>query len=214
MIPENNSIKYRDFINHVSKLADYDNSHIIISITEDVIKKLISKYNVDMITNNKKDGGIYYGTKFEHSNNHLNKIKTLNLQIDELAAYNHLAIYLRWCYEHELLTKEISSLIKEQKDDLRKLISSSAFNGGLYSSHFNELGKVFTKEFYSGKSIGYYPQCIDFYAKRFFGEEKYNSAEFKDEAYLFIPYDETYYQGLSKYIDKAWHDFMVKYKIS
>ena len=34
-------------------------------------------------------------------------------------------------------------------------------------------------------------------------EEKYNCEEYKNEAYLFVPYNEKYYQGLSKYIDEA-----------
>ena len=37
--------------------------------------------------------------------------------------------------------------------------------------------------------------------------EKYNCEEYKDEAYLFVPYDEEYYKGLSEYIDIAWKKF-------
>ena len=40
--------------------------------------------------------------------------------------------------------------------------------------------------------------------------KKYHCEEYKDEAYLFVPYDEEYYQGLSKYIDKAWEKFNEK----
>lgn len=31
--------------------------------------------------------------------------------------------------------------------------------------------------------------------------------EIKNEAYLFVPYNEEYYQGLAMYIEEAWQEF-------
>ena len=52
-----------------------------------------------------------------------------------------------------------------------------------------------------------FPHCVDMHALSVLGEEKYNCAEYKNEAYLFVPYNEEYYQGLSKYIDEAYKKF-------
>ena len=75
--------------------------------------------------------------------------------------------------------------------------------------HFNNIGKEFVSYFYrfNMHSTDYYPTCVDDWAETFLGSEKYHCEEYKDEAYLFVPYDEVYYQGLSKYIDKNWEKF-------
>ena len=48
------------------------------------------------------------------------------------------------------------------------------------------------------------PRDIDDYALRFFGPERYHSDEFQDEAYLFIPFDEDYYQAMAKVIEERF----------
>ena len=55
-----------------------------------------------------------------------------------------------------------------------------------------------------------YPCDVDRFALEYYGKERYNSDEFKDEAYLFIPYDEEYYQGMKKYIDFHYAIFKSK----
>ena len=84
------------------------------------------------------------------------------------------------------------------------------FNGTLKLGYFNDLGRRFSLAYYvfNSSEDRYYPRCVDIYAEKFFGTAKYNSEEFKDEAYLFVPYDEDYYQGLSRYIDDAFKRFI------
>ena len=38
----------------------------------------------------------------------------------------------------------------------------------------------------------------------YFGSEQYYSDKFQEEAYLFIPFDEEYYQAMAKVIDKRF----------
>ena len=45
------------------------------------------------------------------------------------------------------------------------------------------------------------------YAEKVLGSERYNCAEYKNEGYLFAPYGEKYYKGLSKYITKEWKKY-------
>ena len=218
MIPDKTSIPYEDFINNINKTNYYDNNHIIVSLTENNIKDL-AKYSVDMITNEKREV-IYLGKTLDNGYNHSNKIKNLKLDLDDLAGYNHLAIYLRYFTEHNLLSKELlrtfpelPNIVKEGKQDLREIIcNNKVFSGCLKANHFNDLAKKFSKQFYvfNTESQAFYPRCVDVYAEEYFGKEKYNSKEFYNEAYLFVPYNEDYYQGLSKYIDEAWHKFLEK----
>lgn len=134
------------------------------------------------------------------------------LPLEDECAWNHLALYLRWCLEHELVSEELLKQLLEWKGmDLREVIRTNEWcNGSLKTCCFNELGKKFTKYFYhfNLENTNSYPDCVDRYAKDYFGEERYQSVEFQDEAYLFVPYDETYYLGMKKYIDKAWYEFV------
>lgn len=215
-IPDSNDIPYEDFIKHIDILENYDANHLIISLTEDKIYELSSNYAVNMTTKERVKG-VYFGTTLDDGRNHLNKIRQLGLDIEELAAFNHLAVFLRWMSEHDMLSERlmndvpnIKEVIADKKTDLRLLLlQEPSFGCELKANHFNELGKEFAKDFYKFGSGGY-PLCVDQFAMKVLGKKKYNSKEFKNEAYLFNPYNEEYYQGLSKYIDKAWKEFQSK----
>ena len=45
---------------------------------------------------------------------HLESIEEKELPIDPINAYNHMAIYLRWCMEHELMGEDF---LKEHGED-------------------------------------------------------------------------------------------------
>ncbi len=52
---------------------------------------------------------------------HIESIEEKELPIDPINAYNHMAIYLRWCMEHDLMgedfLKEYSEVTKQVKAD-------------------------------------------------------------------------------------------------
>ena len=58
--------------------------------------------------------------------------------------------------------------------------------------------------YYGEGDSPYYPADVDDNALRFFGLERYHSNEFQDEAYLFIPFDEDYYQAMAKVIEERF----------
>ena len=45
---------------------------------------------------------------------HLETIREKHLPVDEINAYNHMAIYLRWCMEHDLMSVEFIERYSEQ----------------------------------------------------------------------------------------------------
>lgn len=210
-IPEYNKIKYEDFINNVEKIGDYDSDHIIVSLNENMINDLVSKYSVDLLTGKRNDG-VPYSKTYDDGMNHLSKIQNKHLNVDEFNAYSHLAIYYRWCAKHHLLSDKVKNKYPNLSDenDLRKIIcNDELFKGKIQKCHFNKEGQNFAEYFYqfNASNDDYYPRCVDLYAEEYFGKEKYNSKEFQDEEYLFIPYNEDYYHGLAKYIDKAWEKY-------
>lgn len=200
-------IPYDYFIDHIHNKKDYDSSHYLLSATQEEI--------YDIIYNHQRNDHEYFclGRIIDMGSNHSHKIKDKQFQLEEITGYNHLAILLRWCQEHNLLSErllnECPSLLDNNQDYRQIIYNERIFLGALRLEHFNEIGQDFIKEYYifNRGHIDYYPHCVDMYAMDYFGREKYNSEEFKDEAYLFVPYDEDYYQGLSQYIDRAWQIF-------
>ena len=146
---------------------------------------------------------------------HIESIEEKELPIDPINAYNHMAIYLRWCMEHELMgedfLKEHGEVVKQVKADpasvdLRAFIQDE-LDGCLFSVLFNQQGRAFAGYYYGEGDSPYYPADIDDNALRFFGPERYHSNEFQQEAYLFIPFDEDYYQAMAEVIGERFENW-------
>ena len=146
---------------------------------------------------------------------HIESIEEKGLPIDPINAYNHMAIYLRWCMEHDLMgeefLKEYGEVAKQVKADpasvdLRAFIQNE-LDGCLFSVLFDQKGRAFAGYYYGEGDSPYYPADVDDNALRFFGPERYYSEEFQDEAYLFIPFDEDYYQAMAEMIEKRFSNW-------
>ena len=132
--------------------------------------------------------------------------------MDEINAYNHMAIYLRWCMEHDLMSVEFIERYSEQyqafladikQADLRSFIRD-VLKGQLFGALFNEKGAAFAGYYYGESDSPYYPSDIDSYAVSVIGPERNYSEEIQDEAYLFIPFDEDYYQAMAEVIEERF----------
>ena len=143
---------------------------------------------------------------------HLESIQEKGLPVDEINAYNHMAIYLRWCMEHDLMSAEFMKRYWEQvqpfmadlsRADLRGFIRDQ-LKGQLFGALFNKEGAAFAGYYYGEADSPYFPSDIDNYALEYFGSEQYYSDKFQDEAYLFIPFDENYYQAMAKVMEKRF----------
>jgi len=143
---------------------------------------------------------------------HLKSIQEKGLPVDEINAYNHMAIYLRWCMEHDLMSAEFMERYWEQvqpfmadlsRADLRGFIRDQ-LKGQLFGALFNKEGAAFAGYYYGEADSPYFPSDIDNYALEYFGSEQYYSDKFQDEAYLFIPFDENYYQAMAKVMEKRF----------
>lgn len=146
---------------------------------------------------------------------HIESIEEKELPIDPINAYNHMAIYLRWCMEHDLMgedfLKEHGEVVKQVKADpasvdLRAFIQDE-LDGCLFSVLFNHQGRAFAGYYYGEGDSPYYPADIDDYALKYFGPSRYHSNEFQQEAYLFIPFDEKYYQAMAEVIEERFENW-------
>ena len=114
---------------------------------------------------------------------HIESIEEKGLPIDPINAYNHMAIYLRWCMEHDLMgeefLKEYGEVAKQVKADpasvdLRAFIQNE-LDGCLFSVLFDQKGRAFAGYYYGEGDSPYYPADVDDNALRFFGSERYHS---------------------------------------
>ena len=185
---------------------------------------LLDKMNgISFVVNPTRQNAITRGTlsnddfdgEMDDASYHLESIEEKELPIDPINAYNHMAIYLRWCMEHDLMgedfLKEYSEVAKQVKADpasvdLREFIRDE-LDGCLFSVLFNQQGRAFAGYYYGEGDSPYYPADVDDNALRFFGPERYHSDEFQDEAYLFIPFDEDYYQAMAEVIEERFENW-------
>ncbi len=209
LMPDDNYIPYEDFIQNIMMADYYDAGHITFKLSDDMVEELISRFSTDVNTKEKVNG-IYWGKMLDSGYWHTRKPKDMDLDIDEINGYNHIAVFLRWAKENDYLSEELVSRcpeIMEENPDYRKLLHEHyALGRKLRIRHFKEEIKPFVLKFYVFGDNGF-PGCVDKYAEKVLGTEKYNCDEYKNEAYLFVPYDEEYYKGLSEYIDKAFREY-------
>ena len=189
-------------------------------LEHDVDALLNKMAGISFVVNPTRQDAITRGTlsnddfdgEMDDASYHIESIEEKELPIDPINAYNHMAIYLRWCMEHDLMSedflKEYSEVTKQVKADpanvdLREFIRDE-LDGCLFSVLFNHQGRAFAGYYYGEGDSPYYPADVDDNALCFFGPERYHSDEFQDEAYLFIPFDEDYYQAMAEVIEERF----------
>ena len=192
-------------------------------LEHDVDALLNKMRGISFVVNPTRQNAITRGTlsndnfdgEMDDASYHLESIEEKELPIDPINAYNHMAIYLRWCMEHDLMgedfLKEYSEVAKQVKADpasvdLREFIRDE-LDGCLFSVLFNQQGRAFAGYYYGEGDSPYYPADIDDYALKYFGPSRYHSNEFQQEAYLFIPFDEDYYQAMAEVIGERFENW-------
>lgn len=158
-----------------------------------------------------------FGDILDTVGDHACKIEEKELDISDINGADHIAAFLRWMIEHDMINDEFLDyfadefrLIRSGELDIRKFLINS-LDGELNKELFTEEGKAFSGyyyDFYGDGDAPCYPSDVDSMALDYFGEERYNSDEFSDEAYLFVPFDEAYFEHMSGYIDKAYNKFL------
>lgn len=157
-----------------------------------------------------------HAERFDNLHRHSRKVISKGLPVEPINGCNHIAIFVRWCITHHLLEEGFykycsefaQSVLDRNILDLRPFFIET-LGAMLEINQFSFVGANFLIYYYTGvEGRPYYPADVDDYAEKFFGTERYNCEEFQDEAYMFVPYDETYYNGMSEYIQRAFDEFL------
>lgn len=187
-------------------------------ICPDDALETINPLRLNVVTDAEKIG--YDISYIDDAKKHEEKIEELHLSADELAPYNHMAIYLRWCIEHNLMSQPflfrhgdlVDRVKAEDSIDLREFIRDNEdLHGGLSTILLNRVGTMFTKWYnWENRSTPYaYIKDIQAYAMDYFKGRIWNSEDETDAAYLLQPWTEKYYHDMAALIDsrfKEWED--------
>lgn len=187
-------------------------------ICPDDALETINPLRLNVVTDAEKIG--YDISYIDDAKKHEEKIEELHLSADELAPYNHMAIYLRWCIEHNLMSQPflfrhgdlVDRVKAEDSIDLREFIrDNEELHGGLSTILLNRVGTMFTKWYnWENRSTPYaYIKDIQAYAMDYFKGRIWNSEDETDAAYLLLPWTEKYYHDMAALIDsrfKEWED--------
>ena len=187
-------------------------------ICPDDALETINPLRLNVVTDAEKIG--YDISYIDDAKKHEEKIEELHLSADELAPYNHMAIYLRWCIEHNIMSQpflfrhgDLVDRVKvEDSIDLREFIRDNEdLHGGLSTILLNRGGTMFTKWYnWENRSTPYaYIKDIQAYAMDYFKGRIWNSEDETDAAYLLLPWTEKYYHDMAALIDsrfKEWED--------
>lgn len=215
-LPGGEEVNFYQVIPLYEDELDYKLEHDVDALLDKMagISFVVNPTRQDAITRGTLSNDDFDG-EMDDASYHIESIEEKELPIDPINAYNHMAIYLRWCMEHDLMgedfLKEYSEVAKQVKDDsasvdLREFIRDE-LDGCLFSVLFNQQGRAFAGYYYGEGDSPYYPADVDDNALRFFGPGRYHSDEFQDEAYLFIPFDEDYYQAMAEVIGERFENW-------
>lgn len=147
---------------------------------------------------------------------HASKVEEKELDIPDISGANHIAAFFLWALDNDLVSDDFIDYFDEEIEqirsgeyDVRKFIINS-LDGELTMDMFTDEGQSFAQyyyDFYHSDDEPCYPGDVDKMALDYFGEERYNSDEFSDEAYLFVPFDENYHKAMRKYIEENYKKF-------
>ena len=212
-LPGGEEVNFYQVIPLYEDELDYKLEHDVDALLDKMagISFVVNPTRQDAITRGTLSNDDFDG-EMDDASYHIESIEEKELPIDPINAYNHMAIYLRWCMEHDLMGEEFlaeyGEVVEKVKADsasvdLREFIRDE-LDGCLFSVLFNHQGRAFAGYYYGEGDSPYYPADVDDNALCFFGPERYHSDEFQDEAYLFIPFDEDYYQAMAEVIEERF----------
>lgn len=142
-------------------------------------------------------------------------------QTGELAAFNHMAVLLRWLIENDLVNDSFKAKYSDEINkvktapdsiDLRLFIADKLI-GALRCEILKEDAVDFIQSYcfndIEGGVKGEYYDALEDYAVEYFEENNIDTDEMCDLEFLFMKYTENYYQDLAKILDeyyKEWYD--------
>ena len=215
-LADGDEVNFYQLIPLYKEEIDFKREHGVDELLEkcsDETLEVIDPQRLNVITDADKID--YDDALMESAEEHIKVIEEKKLPVGELAAYNHLAIYLRWSIEHDFMSnpflrshgETVEAVKKGGLTDLRPFMrDDDDINGKLSLTYFNHEGTEFAKWYsWGSRAMPYaYLKDVKANAAAYFGEERAKSDEFGGAAYLFVPWSEEYYREMAETIDRRY----------
>ena len=213
-LPNGETVNFYQVIPLYKEELDYKTEHGVDKLLEkcpDEILEVINPTRLNAIT----DAEIlnYDDREMDSGAEHLELIKKHNLPVDELAAYNHMAAYLRWCMQNNLMGDVflqqnggvVQAVQSDSVKDLRAFVRDE-LGGRLMITDYNCAGVCFANWYNTGnRSMPYaYLKDVKAYAQEYFKEQETAAPE---TLYLFLPWGDEYYSAVSAIIAKRFAEW-------
>lgn len=141
--------------------------------------------------------------------------KAMPEELPQIAGATHIAFFLRWCIENELMSNEFKEdFAKEIEQILKKELDCREFffdsmDGVFTSEELNAKGRKFAAAYYHStktkfaKNHGFYLADFDNWVEQKFGNQ-YNS----DNSYYYIENTEDNYIEIKELCSKRYAEFL------
>lgn len=164
-----------------------------------------------------QDGIEDNATEMDKGEEHLQKIAELGLAIDDICAFNHMAIYLYWSIQHDLMSNPFNHkyvhLVNGVKSgtitDLREFICDG-LDGWLEMTMYGPDGAYFAIGYNQGDRSKRYVYLRDYrnYALSVLERDDWRDVEEEEAAYLLLPFTEEHQAAIGKIIDERFAEYL------
>ena len=189
----------------------------LLDITNDDMLEVIDPQRLNAVTD--FDSIDHDDAVMDAARTHQRIIDRLGLDAEELAAYSHMAIYLRWCIIRGMVNRAFISRHSDLVDsvrsgdttDLRGFIRDDPDMGGkLTTLHLNRMGAWFTQWYNWGDRSNPYEFLRDVkdYADAVFVDREWRDEEEMFNAYLLLPWSERYLDDMTDVIDGRYGQWL------
>lgn len=181
----------------------------------DEILEVINPTRLNAITDEETIG--YDLAEMDNAESHLKRIRDLHLPVDELAAYNSMAVYLRWAMERGQMSnpflaqhRNVAEAVRAgNSPDLRVFIRDK-LDGKLSTQFFDRIGSGLAQWYAQDNRSNPYVYLRDYrdFALAGLKDHTWNGIEEEEAAYLLLPYTEESYEAISAILDKRLKEFL------
>ena len=181
----------------------------------DEILEVINPTRLNAITDEDTIG--YDLAEMDNAESHLKRIRDLHLPVDELAAYNSMAVYLRWAMERGQMSNPFLTQYRNVVETVRagngpdlRVFIRDKLDGKLSTQFFDRVGSGFAQWYAQDNRSNPYVYLWDYRdcALAVLKDHTWNSIEEEEAAYLLLPYTEESYQAISAILDKRLKEFL------
>lgn len=219
-LPEGGSVNFYQLIPLYSNEIDYKLEHGADALLDLFPSDFLTYCSPDRDNVVEKQEEIRYNRRaLDIDDRHILKINEMRLPVDVMNVYNHMAAFLRWAVANFLTGADFDErypeLVKairedtpfDREPDLRLMIRyDEGMRGMLHIDWLCDQGQDFARRYFWGVDrfpYNYFADTDDYALKRL-GVSRWQDKSYRDEEYLFVPYDERYCRDMAKTITQRY----------